>query len=293
MVDVRHLRYFVAVVRRMHFNRAAMDLHISQPSLTLAIKQLEEQLGVKLLRRTTRAIQLTPAGRTFYEDAIHTLKCLDQACRKAKSAAQGEAGRLTIGFVTTAMMGSLRGMIQSFHKLFPQVELVLHEMSIDALLEKLYEGELDLVCSDGGVTDQAFTSKPIISPRWVLAVHKSNKLAHSSAISISQAMKQPFIVATDHPYHNLQRKMIQVCNQAEFSPDIRVCVDSVPSAVSLVEANLGVAMVYDIPTCRPPEVLYKDVEGANMDVTMHLCWGKDNLSPTASNFVQLGGLSEG
>jgi hypothetical protein len=100
-------------------------------------------------------------------------------------------------------------------------------------------------------------------------------------------MEQPFVVATDHPMHNLQQKMIQTCQQADFTPDIRGCVDSVPSAVSLVAAKMGVAIVYNIPSCRPTDVIYKTFIGGEMDVCMHLSWRREHLSPAAANFVQL------
>jgi len=288
MIDFRQMRYFIAVARQLHFNRAATELHITQPSLTLTIKQLEESLGVLLFERTTRSVRLTAAGHAFYQEAVRTLEQMELACQAAKRAAHGELGRLTIGFVTTAIMGNLSHLIRLFHERFPNVELVLREMLINDLLEELHSDSLDLICSDGEVTDMTFESRPIASPPWVLAVHRTSPLAAYPFVTLSQTMDQPFIVATDHPSHNLQRKMIQVCRQADFTPEIQACADSVPCAVSLVEAKLGVAMVYDIPTCRPTDVLYKTIMGDNMDVRMHLCWRRGNLSPSAANFVQLG-----
>lgn len=287
MVEFRQLRYFVTVARQMHFNRAAVELHIAQPSLTHSIKQLEETLGVTLFERTTRTVKLTASGRAFYQEAIRTLDQMEAACQAAKRAACGEQGRLTIGFVTTAIMGDLKHMVRLFHERFPQVELVLREMPINELLEELHSDSLDLICSDGEVTDTAFESRPIASPPWVLAIHRSNPLASCRSVALSQAMKQPFVVATDHPSHNLQRKMIQACQKANFTPEIRECADSVPCAVALVEAKLGVAMVYNIPACRPADVIYKRFTGGDMDVRMHLCWRRGNLSPAATNFVRL------
>jgi len=288
MIEFRHLRYFVTVARQMHFNRAAEQLHIAQPSLSQTIKQLEEILGVTLLERTTRSVKLTTAGRAFYQDAIRMLDQMEATCQAAKQAARGEQGRLTIGFQTTTIMGDLKRMIRVFHEQSPDIELVLREMSISELMDRLHSDELDLVCTDGEVTDVAFESRPIASPPLVLAVHRSNPLASCRSVALAQAMKQPFVVATDHPSHDLHRKMIQACQNASFTPDIRECVDSVPCAVALVEAKVGVAMVYNIPACRPADVIYKKLSGAAIDVRMHLNWRRRNLSPPAANFVQLG-----
>lgn len=287
MIESRQLRYFVAVARQLHFNRAAIELHITQPSLTLTIKQLEEALGVTLFERTTRSVKLTAAGCAFYQEAVRALEQMELACQAAKRAAHGEQGRLTIGFVTTAIMGDLNRMIRLFHERFPHVELILREMVISELLEELHSDSLDLICSDGEVIDKAFETRPITSPPMVLAVHRSNPLASSRAVTLCQAREYPFLVATDHPAHNLQRKMIQACQEADFTPDIRGCADSVPCAVALVEAKLGVAMVYNIPSCRPTDVVYKKIVGSDIDVCMHLCWRRGNLSPSAAKFVQL------
>ncbi|UJX41227.1 LysR family transcriptional regulator [Desulfovibrio sp. JY] len=288
MFDFRQLRCFIAVARHLHFNRAANELHITQPSLTHTIKQLEEILGVVLFERTTRTVRLTAAGRAFYKEALHMQEQMELACQAARRAAQGEQGRLTIGFVTTAILCDLKRMIRLFHERFPHVELVLREMLIGELLDKLHSDSLDLICSDGEVLDDAFESHPIASPSWVLAVHRSNPLSSCRALTLAQTMEQPFVVATDHPAHNLQRKMIQACQKADFTPAIRECADSVPCAVALVEAKLGVAMVYNIPTCRPADVVYKKLVDSDMeDVRMHLCWRRGELSPAAANFVQL------
>lgn len=289
MFDFRQLRCFIAVARHLHFNRAANELHITQPSLTHTIKQLEEVLGVVLFERTTRTVRLTAAGRAFYQEAVRVQEQMELACQAAKRSAQGEQGRLTIGFVTTAILCDLKRMIRLFHERFPHVELVLREMLIGELLDKLHSDSLDLICSDGEVIDEAFESCPIASPSMVLAVHRSNALASCRTVTLAQAMHQPFIVATDHPAHNLQRRMIQACQKADFTPTIRECADSAPCAVALVEAKLGVAMVYNIPTCRPAEVVYKKLVDSDMeDVRMHLCWRRGELSPAAANFVQLG-----
>lgn len=291
MVEFRHLRYFVTVAHQMHFNRAAIELRIAQPSLTHAIKQLEETLGVTLFERTTRTVKLTAAGRAFYQEAVRTLDQMKLACLAARRAAQGEQGRLTVGFVTTAILGDLKRIIRLFHERFPHVELILREMPINELLGELHSDSLDLICSDGEVTDPAFESRPIASPSWVLAMHRSNPLASCRSVALSQVMKQPFLVATGHPSHNLQQKMIEACRNANFTPDIRAYADSVPCATALVGAKLGVAMVYNIPECRPTDVVYKKFTGGGMDVCMHLCWRQGNLSPSATNFVQLGQMA--
>jgi DNA-binding transcriptional LysR family regulator len=287
MFDFRQLNCFMAVARNLHFNRAANELHVTQPALTRTIKQLEEFLGVDLFERTTRSVRLTAAGKSFYREAQRLMEEMESACTAVRRAALGEQGRLAIGFVTTAILGDLKRMIYEYHQQYPNVELVLSEKPIGELVDKLHFESYDLICSDGEITGDDFESSPIQSPSWVLAVHRSSPLAALDSVPLSKVMEQPFVVATDHPMHNLYRKMIETCQKADFTPDIRVFADSVPGAVSMVEARMGVAMIYDLPTCRPDGVVYKNIAGCEMDVRMHLSWCKGRLSPAAANFVRL------
>lgn len=287
MIDVRQLRYFVTVARQMHFSRAADQLHIAQPSLSQNIRQLEEDLGVVLLERTSRSVTLTAAGKVFYEEALRTLDQMSLACRAAQRAARGEQGRLAIGFVTSAIMGDLRCLLQRFAEKFPSVDLILRELLVDTLVEQLHAGALDLICSDGGVVDNALESRAIKSSPWVLAIHKSHPLARRHTIEISELAQEDFIFATNYKTHNLHDKMMRVCREAGFAPRVRYYADSVPVAVSMVGAKLGVAMVYELEGYHPPEIVYKKISGCCLDLQMQLSWRRGELTPTAANLLAL------
>lgn len=290
MIDIRQLRYFVTVARQMHFSRAADLLHIAQPSLSQNIRQLEEELGVVLLERTSRSVVLTAAGKVFYEEALRTIEQMEQSCRLAQRAGRGEQGRLAIGFVTSAIMGELRMLIRDFAERFPAVDLTLRELLADTLVEQLHAGALDLICSDGGVVDSALASHSIASGPWVLAMHKSHPLARRHSVELPEFVHDSFIFATNYGTHNLHDHMMRVCREAGFAPRVRHYADSVPGAVSMVAAGLGVAMVYELPGYQPPDVVYKKISGASLDVKMQLSWRRDGMSPTALNFLTLAGV---
>jgi DNA-binding transcriptional LysR family regulator len=287
MTDFRQLRYFVAVAREMHFRRAAERLHVAQPSLSLAIRQLEQGLGVALFERTSRSVKLTPAGQVFYEEAVRTLEQMDQACRAAQRTARGEQGRLTLGFTITAIMGDLHRLIQVFRQRHPTVELVLHELLVDALVEQLETGDLDLICTDAEVVDETVQCQPMRSPPWGLAINRNNPLARRRSIDLSDVAREPFIIATQYPHHNLHEKMINVCRTAGFTPDVRGYAHSVPSCLSMVAANLGVAMAYRLPGYLPPDIVYRPMDGHPMDLAMQMSWRRGALTPAAEKFVQL------
>jgi DNA-binding transcriptional LysR family regulator len=287
MIDFRELRYFIAVAEQMHFGRAANQLHIAQPSLSLKIRQLEQSLDIILFERTTRSVKLTSAGKVFYEEAVRAVGQMEFACRIAQRAAHGELGRLALGYCTSAIMGELPGLIQRYHEEFPAVELVLRELHVDTLVERIHAGELDLMCSDSGIDDAELNSIPILSSPGVLAMHRSHPLAHKHTVKLAEFAGDDFIFPADYSSHHLYDQMIEHCHRVGFVPKVRHMADSVPGAVSLVAAKLGVAMVYAVPGYRPPAVIFKRVSDVTLDLRMRLSWRAGRLTPIAAKFVKL------
>lgn len=287
MPELRQLRYFVTLMQEMHFGRAAEVLGISQPSLSQSIRQLEEELGVRLLQRTSRRVKPTNAGRVFQDEAVQTLKQLEQSCRAAQRAARGENGGLTIGFATTAIMGGLHERIRLYKERYPQVTLVLRELLVDSLIQQLHQGELDLICTDSEVLDHGLQSRTLDSPPWVLAISTAHPLAGKRNLHLSDLAREQFIFPTNHAHHTLHDRMFQACKNAGFLPDRRYFADTVPAAVLMAAAQLGVAIVYELPGFRPPGVVYKRLAGLDLTLSMQMAWRKGELTPLAANFLRL------
>jgi DNA-binding transcriptional LysR family regulator len=288
MPDIRQLHHFVTVAREMHFSRAAEALHIAQPSLSQSIRQIEKDLGVELFHRTSRNVKLTAAGKVFYEEAQHTLDQMAHACRAAQQAARGEHGALAIGFVTTAIMGGLQQRIACFREHFPKVELELRELLVDTMLDQLHLGALDLICTDSYVMDARLRSRKLASPPWVIAVPVTHRLAKKHAVHLEEFAEDPFIFPTHHSPHTLHDTMLHACKKAGFVPNRRYFADSVATAVSMVAAQLGIAIVYELPGFRPPGVVYKAFSPSVISVSMRLSWRRGELTPAAAHFLRLG-----
>src|SRR6201997_4779392 len=143
-MELRHLRYFAGVAQYLNYSEASRRLHIAQPAISQTILDLEDELGVKLLLRTKRAVQLTAAGTTFLREGEEILRRASDAQRLAQRAARGEVGSLAIGFFGTAAAPILPGLVKAFRKKFPDVELRLFEMNPDQQLAAFDEGRLDL-----------------------------------------------------------------------------------------------------------------------------------------------------
>ncbi len=287
MPDIRHLHHFVTLAREMHFSRAAEALHLAQPTLSQSIRQLETEIGVELFYRTSRNVKLTAAGKVFYEEAQHTLDQMDHACRAAQQTARGEHGKLAIGFVTTAIMGGLQQRIACFQKHFPEVSLELRELLVDTMLDQLHLGALDLICTDSYVMDPRLCSRKLASPPWVIAVPSTHRLARKHLVRLEEFSEDTFVWPTHHSPHTLYDAMFQACKNAGFIPNRRYFADSVPTAVSMVAAQLGVAIVYELPGFRPPGAVYKSFSQPVMNASMRLSWRRKELTPAAAHFLRL------
>ena len=138
-MELRHIRYFVAVAEELHFGRAAIRIGIAQPPLSKQIQQLEDEIGVKLFKRTKRRVSLTHAGKTFLKEARQVLDLSERAVRSARRADRGEIGRLVVSFVGSATYSFLPHALRSFRNRFPHVELVLRELTTYKQLDALHE----------------------------------------------------------------------------------------------------------------------------------------------------------
>ncbi|WP_420236432.1 LysR family transcriptional regulator [Telmatobacter bradus] len=287
MDEFTRLRYFVTLAHEMHFSRAAELLGISQPSLSLAIRQLERSMDLRLFLRTSRRVELTSVGKVYLEEAVQVLEALKHAQRSAQRAARGEQGVIQIGYATSAIMGGLHLRIRRFHELYPEVSLVLREHLVDALIENIHQGSYDLICTDSEVTDARLQSKALESPEWVLAMPSVHRLATKRRIQLNDLADDIWIFPTNHVHHMLHDSMLESCRSAGFLPNRQYFADSVPAAISLVAAHLGVAMVYELPGYHPPGVVFKRIEGLGIDMKMRMNWRRGELTPVAKNFVEI------
>jgi DNA-binding transcriptional LysR family regulator len=151
-MDLRHLRYFLAVAEELHFGRAAERLHMAQPPLSQQIRRLEEEIGYPLFLRTSRSVKLTPAGKALMDRARRTLHKVDEDLDAVRSVARGEIGVLKVGFVGSAMLTSLPAILGKYRRLYSRVQLHLNEFHTSQLIEALRDGSIDVALArDGGL----------------------------------------------------------------------------------------------------------------------------------------------
>jgi DNA-binding transcriptional LysR family regulator len=287
-MELRHLRYFVAVAEELHFSRAAKRLHIAQPPLSQQIRSLEDELGVQLLQRTKHQVQLTAAGQLFLEEARRTLAQADQAIQTVQRASRGEIGRLVIGFPTSAAYSVLPDILRAFREQSPSVELVLHELNTALQVDRLQDGSLDLGFVHPPFITDNLRSLTILKEPFVAAIPATHPLAARSQISLKALANEPFILFPRHVGPGFYDQIVSLCQNAGFSPRVVQEARLMQTIVCLVAAAMGVALVpSSLQNLQRPGVVYKPIQALTARVETAVAWRQDDPSPVLQAFLQV------
>jgi DNA-binding transcriptional LysR family regulator len=292
-MELRHLRYFVAVAEELHFSRAAARLNIAQPPLSRQIRDLERELGAELLERVKRRVQLTPAGRAFLPEARLTLTQAERARRTAQRAARGEIGRLRVGFVEAATFsGILPDVLRFFRKHYPDVALELFELSSLQQAEALREGRIDvgLLHSPPPDAEQWLQVERILRDPLVAALPLGHRLARRARLTLRALAPEPLLLFPRQNGPALYDRIIAAYRAAGFSPSVVQEAAQMHTLAGLVAAGLGVALVPgSIVRLRRPGVVYRPVRDLKLDVGT---WAVSKLgaeSPVQASFLSVCG----
>jgi DNA-binding transcriptional LysR family regulator len=240
-VELRHFRYFVALAEELHFGRAARRLHISQPPLSQQIAALEEEIGVPLLRRTSRTVELTEAGRRFLGEARETLAQARNAVALARRAAQGEVGRLQVGFVPVC--GVIPVAVRRYVMRYPDVRVSLRNQSSAEQLESIVRGTIDVGFVHGPVSVPGLECRTVETHALVAAIPTRHRLSSRRTIEWRALQGEPFIgfprASAPAAYDVLMGRL----REAGFDPNVVHETDSLLARLRMVGAGLGVALV--------------------------------------------------
>ncbi len=287
-IDLRHLRYFIAVAEELHFGRAAARLGIQQPPLSQQIKQLEDELGHRVFVRTSRSVTLTAAGRELLERAQRTLTRLQEDINAVRRVGRGEIGTLTVGFVGSAMLTELPDVIKAYRRDYGDVHLRLRENVTSGVIEGLRDGSFDLgFLRDPGQVDGLVIETMIREP-FVAIVPTKHRLAGQKSISVAKLKSEPFIF-----YHRsvgpvAYDRTIDLCKRAGFTPEIVQEAPQWPTAIRLIAAGLGVSIA---PACVAklgvPGVAFKRINAKDAFTEIALGRRDEPIMPTAAAFLRL------
>lgn len=289
MIELRHLRYFLTVAEELHFARAAARLHISQPPLSRQIQQLEQHLGVTLLQRSQRRVALTEAGAVFREEVQKLFGQLQQAEQRTQMAARGEYGQLRVGFISTAIYSVLPKLLKTFSERYPNVELVLHELTGDAQLQALQEERIDVGIMMPSEHIKNLLWQPLYREPLILVLASAHPLAQlpeQRPVEVKDLNDEIFILFPRELAPALFDKIIGVAERAGFNLKIGQRAVQMQTIISLVSANLGIALV---PACmqalQRSDVVYRQLTPQSAMIETAITWRLGDSSAVLASFL--------
>lgn len=249
-MELRHLRYFVAVAEELHFGRAADRLHMAQPPLSQAIRKLEAELGVQLLARSTRRVELTPAGAAYLGRAREILGSVGSAAEEARRVASGIAGHLALGCVGSATYSLMPALARSLREELPGVEIEFRgEMLVPDLIAALTAGEIDLALlrtpAERGTLAGLFedvTLETVQRDRLIAILPEEHRLAQRRRLRLQDLREEDLIIHSGHGRSVMNELLTGLARDAGFSWRIRHEVTETSTLVTFVAAGLGVAV---------------------------------------------------
>jgi len=264
-MELRHLRYFVAVAEELHFGRAADRLEMSQPPLSQQIRRLEGELGVELFRRTKRDVQLTAAGRVFLPRARGLLLEADRAVETARQAARGVVGRLEVGYIPTAEIRIVPRLHALFRKRLPRVELGLHQMPPAELADALRQSSLDVALVRLPMDEDGIRTTPFLREPLLVAVKAGSALSRSRSIQPEQLHRMPLLMFPHRVAPGLHDSIAAYFRNAGSAPSLRDAISSIGGGLGLVAAGVGVCLVPEaVRDVRFRGVTYRPLAGPGL-----------------------------
>ncbi|SMC53630.1 LysR substrate-binding domain-containing protein [Lentzea albidocapillata] len=287
-MELRHLRYFVAVAEERHFGRAAARLHMAQPPLSQQIQQLEAELGVTLLHRTTRKVDLTDAGVVYLERARAVLAAVDAAAAEARRVADGLQGRLVVGCVGSATYSLVPAFARALREELPAVDFVFRgEMLAPDQLESLLARRIDLALLRPPVEDPAVRVSAVRRDRLIVALPEDHRLARRKRLKIEDLREEDLIVHASRGRSVMHGIVTELCRSAGFEPRIRHEVAETSTLVTFVAAGLGVAVVPEpVAELGVPGTTYRPLAG-NQGVDLVAAVRADDDSPVVARALGL------
>jgi DNA-binding transcriptional LysR family regulator len=287
-MELRHLKYFVAVAAELHFGRAAEKLHIAQPPLSQQIRNLEDDLGVKLFDRSRRKIQLTSAGSHFLKEAKQVLLHVEHAAEAARKIQSGQTGHLVVGFVGSVIHTFLPEGLRLFRERFPEVELELHEINTKEQIALLHAKRIDVGFHYTGEHDSLLASRTLTLAPLMVVLHNKHRLAGRRSVHIRDLAHEPFIANTRSSEPVIRDAFISLCHAAGFSPKITQEAGQVQTVLGLVASGLGACLLPDfVKNIRRPGVQYIPLSGSPPEVKLSVVRRSDDTSILVKSFVKL------
>ncbi|BFO55077.1 MULTISPECIES: LysR family transcriptional regulator [Comamonadaceae] len=287
-MELRHLRYFAVLADELHFGRAAARLNMSQPPLSVAIRQLEERVGAQLFERTPKEVRLTPAGRALKASARRVLAQAEEALSEARGVAAGLAGRLRIGFVGAMLYRGLPQALGVFQQRHPGVRVSLQELNSGEQIGELLHDRLDLGFVHTSRMPATLQQRLLVTEPFMCCLPAGHRLARRKVIDLRDLAGEPFVLfarAVSPDYH---ARILSICASAGFQPEIGHEVRHWLAVVSLVSQGLGVALVPQaMEHSRLPGAVFRPVGPAVAQSEAYAVWPAAPENPLVGDLMAI------
>lgn len=287
-IELRHLRYFLAVADELHFGRAAQRLHMAQPPLSQQIQRLEEMLGYALFVRTSREVRLTAAGKEFQERARHTLRKIESDVAATQRIGRGEVGTLTVGFIGSGMLTPFPQMLGEYRRKYPEVNLQLREDYTASLTQALLDGVIDVAILRDSESADGLHVETLMEEPFIVVMPVGHRLATKNSITAKDLRHEPFVLFARTRGTNAWRKTVAACEAEGFVPNV---VQEGPQwlmIVRLVGAGLGVTIA---PACAQKlsdtDTVCRKLRAAPFPTSIELAYRAAETRPLVMQFCEM------
>jgi DNA-binding transcriptional LysR family regulator len=288
-MELRHLRYFVAVAETLHFGRAAMRLGMAQPPLSQQIKALERDVGVLLFWRTKRRVALTAAGAALLVEARKILDQAELAVLAARRAERGESGQLIVGFVNSAVYGFFPSVLRQMRTRFPDVSLSLQDLTSEEQVEAMKANRLDVGLIRPPVSSaESLRMEVVWREPFVVALPRSHRLARQNRIAIEALAEESFLQVPRNLGPGFYDQFIHLCAAAGFAPKVVQEAHATQTIVSLIAGGMGIAVLpASMRNLRRAGVVYRSFKPPSPTTDLAVMWRADDRSPALRSFLEV------
>jgi DNA-binding transcriptional LysR family regulator len=287
-MELRQLKYFIAVAEELHFGRAAESLHLSQPALSKQIQALEDSLKIQLLERTKHYCQLTMAGKKFLETARKIVQDIEEGIQITKQVADGQRGRVRVGFTEATLFSIAPNILQTYREHYPQVELILTSAGTETNVEALRTHRIDAGFVYLPIREPSLTVYPLYEETYLAALPSSHRLARQKQISLPSLANEPLIFYPRSLAPIFFAHFIQCCERAGFLPNIVQEAELGQTRLGLVSAGVGISFVLSpLQNLSAKKVVYRPLIDNFPTLKLALAWRGNESSPVVREFIEI------
>ncbi len=285
-MNIKQLRYFLAVAEELNFTRAAAKVNIAQPPLSQQIMALEAELGTPLFTREKRKVELTDAGKILVEHAHRVLNAASAAIAAVRATERGATAKVSIGAVYSSIYAFMPETLRMFRQIEPRTEVAIQEMTIAQQIAGLKEGKIEVGVLRGNLYDREIVTEQLFREKLVLAMPENYDLPEDSPINVASLSKMPLIAVARGPQRGYADRVMNIFVQEDIQPNIVNEVNDMHTSICMVAAGMGLAVVPSMmQLLQPRGVRFVEIDSVAAHITFSLAWRADNVSSSMAAFL--------